>query len=263
MSILTDLMYDGSLYLQKNCLKSATKTSTCIGPRAISAWTCTSTVYASSGVGEAISVRSGPFRRRRTSTWSEIRLLVKSIKTLVTERTTALLDCLSKPSRMFMTSNISPSFSTRYFASIRSTAHWPHSENWCSRFSILVIISFVGMKPPSSTSTSSKEAIALATTWASLSWISLLRVVNKSLSKTALGEMWKTLTTPMTAVFLTYPFTSSSARCTAGCRYSTMFRRLREQSDRSARPRIIGSSSLQSFCNVFTARIASSELLSA
>ena len=46
-------------------------------------------------------------------------------------------------------------------------------------------------------------------------------------------------------------------------KYSTMLRRLSEHSERSAKPRIMGSSSRQSVCSVFTARIARSELLSA
>mmetsp|Transcript_64197 Transcript_64197/g.168005 ORF Transcript_64197/g.168005 Transcript_64197/m.168005 type:complete len:211 (-) Transcript_64197:335-967(-) len=210
-----------------------------------------------------MSVSSGPFSRRRTSTCRSILLLVRSTKIFVTERTTALLDCFRRLSRMFMISNISPSSATWYLVSSLSTAHCPHSENWLRRLSSWVTISRVGWKPPSSTMTSSIAVIALATTCASVSWMSLFNVTMRSASITACLEMWKTFTAPITAVFRTYPLTSSSAFFTAGRRYSTMFTRLREQRERRASPRIMGSSSTQSFCKVFTARIASSALLSA
>mmetsp|Transcript_78246 Transcript_78246/g.239315 ORF Transcript_78246/g.239315 Transcript_78246/m.239315 type:complete len:266 (+) Transcript_78246:673-1470(+) len=203
MSILMALMYEGSLYRQKNCLKSAWKTSVCSGPRAISACTCTSTVYASSGVGAAINVNKGPLSRRRTSICSSKRLLVRSMKILVTESTTALLDCFSKLSRMFMMSNISPSSSTWYFARSFRTAHCPHSEKWFKRFNMFVIISFVGWKPPSSAVTSSTAEMALATTCASLSCTSRFKDGSRSESSTADLEMWNTFTTPTTAVLRT------------------------------------------------------------
>merc|ERR1719352_1579605 len=44
MSIFTVLMYEGSLYRQKNCLNSEPKTSLCCAPLMHSAWMCTKTV---------------------------------------------------------------------------------------------------------------------------------------------------------------------------------------------------------------------------
>mmetsp|Transcript_101653 Transcript_101653/g.270360 ORF Transcript_101653/g.270360 Transcript_101653/m.270360 type:complete len:266 (-) Transcript_101653:628-1425(-) len=203
ISIFTVLMYDGSLYRQKNCLKSEPKTSIFSPPRETSAWMWTSTVYASSGVGAAMSVSKGPLRRLSTSICKSMRLLVRSTKILVTARTTALLDCLRRPSRMFMMSNISPSSPTEYLVSNLKTAHWPHSENWLRRLSMFVTISRVGWIPPSSARTSSTAQMVFATTCASLSWMSLLSVGNRSLSSTAAFEMWNTFNTPMTAVFRT------------------------------------------------------------
>ena len=112
--------------------------------------------------------------------------------------------------------------------------------------------------PPSALRISSSAQMQLATTCGSRSRSILYSVSTRSVDVTASGDTRKSLMQPMTAVLRTYGLWSCRPAVICCGRYSTMLGRRSDVKLRSASPRVIGSSSRQSFCSVLIASSASS-----
>ena len=108
--------------------------------------------------------------------------------------------------------------------------------------------------PPSAWRISSSAHTQLATTCGSRSRSIVYSVSTRSECVMASGQRRWSLTQPITAVFRTYGLWSFSPSPITLGRYSATLGSRRPVNERSASPRVIGSSSRQSFCSVLIAR---------
>mmetsp|Transcript_12710 Transcript_12710/g.53248 ORF Transcript_12710/g.53248 Transcript_12710/m.53248 type:complete len:236 (-) Transcript_12710:278-985(-) len=183
--------------------------------------------------------------------------------TFTAESTTAQLACCRRGVTRSTTLLASASSCATYEASESRMNTWPHSVHSLSAASSLYTLFALSWKmrlgsPADASLISVSAATALATTIGLASASSSRSWSTNPRSSTSSGLMSCSFATQIAAVFRTYGSSSVSVRCSGSHRYSVIFSTRMHPIVRTARARIKGFGSAESFTNVFTARMVSS-----